>query len=225
MAEEQTEAAARERILFHMNTDHQVSLIAYLRVYCKVTVKPSYTAKMEDINLLSMVISYGGSRYSVPFDPPMKSIRDARSRLVDMHSRCLEQLGESDIIIREYTRPRGFHAVVFTLCLSSYICLSQRSNFLPGSILYSAIFQYFPKFAYLCYVVQPALLATMILIHVVEAGLMAVRVLKPHRVPVFSRLWWKWMVSTFIEGFGAFQRTERIVQKERARIDDAKSNK
>lgn len=225
MAEEGQDAAAKERVLFHMNADHQVSLVAYLRVYCNVTENPSYTAKMEDINLLSMVISYGGSRYSVPVDPPMKSIRDARSRLVDMHSRCLEQLGESDITIREYTIPKGFHAVVFTLCFSAYICLSARSNFLPGSILYSAVFQYSPKFANLCYVVQPALLATMILIHVVEAGILAVKVLKPHRVHMFSGLWWKWMVSTFIEGYGAFQRTEKIVQKERKRIDDAKLNK
>lgn len=225
MAEKQQETAARERVLSHMNTDHQVSLLAYLRVYCKVTANSSYTPKMEDINLLSMVISYGGSRYSVPFDPPMKSIRDARSRLVDMHSRCLEQLQESDITIREYTSPKGLHAVVFGLCLSGYICLSQRSNFLPGSLLYSAIFQYFPKFANLLYVVQPALLSTMVLIHVVEAWFMAVKVLKPHRVYAFSGLWWKWMISTFIEGYGAFQRTESIVQKERKRIDDAKSNK
>lgn len=225
MADEEIDAAARERVLSHMNADHQVSLVAYLRVYCKVTENPSYTAKLEDINLLSMVISYGGSRYSVPFEPPMNSIRDARTRLVDMHSRCLDQLGESDIIIREYTIPRGFHAVVFALCFSAYICLSRRSNFLPGSILYSAVFQYFPKFANLCYVVQPTLLATMVLIHVVEAGILAVKVLKPHRVPMFSGLWWKWMISVFIEGYGAFQRTEKIVQKERKRIDEAKASK
>ncbi|KAK2756228.1 hypothetical protein FQN54_005636 [Arachnomyces sp. PD_36] len=223
MAEEYDEAAARQRIITHMNNDHQVALLAYLRVYCNVTAKSSFTPKMEDVNLLSMVISYGGSRYSVPVDPPMKSLRESRSRLFDMRSRCFEQLGESDITLREYAIPRGLHALIFSLCLSGYICLSQPSNFLPGSFLYTYVFGHFPKVANFFYTVQPAMFYSMILIHVVEASLMAVKVLKPHRVPVFSGLWWTWMISTFIEGYGAFQRTDMLVKKERARVDEARA--
>ena len=35
----------------------------------------------------------------------------------------------------------------------------------------------------------------------------ALRVLERHSVPLFSRLWFTWVTSCFIEGFGAFQRS------------------
>jgi hypothetical protein len=225
MAEEQNEAAARERILSHMNADHETSLISYLRVYCKVAPKASYTVKMENITLSGMVINYNGLRYSVAFTPPMSSLLEARQRLVEMHSHCLKTLGMSDITIRRYTFPKGFQAVVFGLCLSTYISFSRANNFRPGSILYSYIFGYFPRFAALCASLQRPVLAAMIAIHVVESYLMATKVLRPHKVPMFSGLWWKWMASTFIEGFGAFQRTKILVKKEQARIDEIRSKK
>jgi hypothetical protein len=71
---------------------------------------------------------------------------------------------------------------------------------------------------------QPIVISLMVSIHLVEVAVMATRRLKPHGVPTFSSLWWTWTVSTFIEGFGAFQRFDKIVQEEKAKKEQAKSN-
>lgn len=46
--------------------------------------------------------------------------------------------------------------------------------------------------------------------------------LQPHSVPRLSSLWWKWVVSTFIEGFHNFWRFDAIVERERRRKEKAK---
>jgi hypothetical protein len=54
---------------------------------------------------------------------------------------------------------------------------------------------------------------------------MALYRLRPHRVPVTSRLWWTWMTSCFIEGFGAFKRFDAIVRREKAKKEQQKQNR
>lgn len=224
MAEQDKQAAAKKRIIDHMNADHQAALEYFLQVYCRVSPGDAKGAQMEEISLSDMVITAKRTRYSVPIDPPMQSLLDARHRIVDMYKYCLGKLGLSDITVTEYRAPRGFHAVVFALCLSTYVAFSRRSNFLPGSVLYSLGLERVPRFAEFCYTIQPILLPLMVAIHVFEASYMAVRRLRPHRVPVLSGLWCTWVVSTFIEGFGAFQRFDAIVRRERAKKEQYKSN-
>ncbi|KAL2007793.1 hypothetical protein VTN00DRAFT_7775 [Thermoascus crustaceus] len=223
MAEQQ--AVTKKRIVDHMNTDHQTALEYFLQVYCRVAPGAAKGAQMEDISLSDMVITAKRTRYSVPIDPPMQSLLDARHRIVDMYHHCLDRLGLSDITVTEYRAPRGFHAVIFALCLSTYVAFSRRGNFLPGSVFYDALgLARVPQFARFCYTIQPILLPLMVGIHVLEASLLAVKRLRPHRVPFLSGLWCTWMVSVFIEGFGAFQRFDAIVRREKDKKEQRKSN-
>lgn len=226
MAQDEKLAAAKQMIISHMNADHQDSLALYLQVYSHLSSSTAKSPSLEDINLSDMVIKVaGGTRYCVPIDPPMKSLMEARFRLVDMHNQCLHSLGFSDIKVEEYRAPRGHHAVIFALCFSTYVSFSSRSNFLPGSVLYDLVFKHFPRFTLFCYDIQPLLISLMIGIHVCEASYMALYRLRPHRVPVTSRLWWTWMTSCFIEGFGAFQRFDAIVRREKAKKEQQKQNR
>ena len=128
----------------------------------------------------------------------------------DAKSAQLEDISLSDLVI-------------FTVCLATYIGFAQRSNFLPGSIIYESLgLGKVPSFTQFCYDIQPLLLPGMVGIHLLEAGLLAVVRLRPHRVPFLSGVWFAWMASTFIEGFGAFQRTGQMVKEERVKREQSK---
>lgn len=213
----------KDFIIKHMNADHQDSLVLYLQAYCHVSAGDAKSARLEDISLSDLVISADGVRYSVPFDPPMKSFSDTRSRVVAMYKDSLQRLGLSEFAIKEYRAPQGFQIVIFVTCLATYIGFVQRSNFLPGSIVYESLgLEKVPVFTQFCYDIQPLLFPAMVGIHVLESGLLAFLRLRPHRVPLFSGLWFAWMASTFIEGFGAFQRIKGMVKEEETKRENRK---
>ncbi|KAL1970648.1 hypothetical protein VTN77DRAFT_4292 [Rasamsonia byssochlamydoides] len=204
-----------KRIVDHMNADHQHLLPLFLEVYCLVPRSIAQSAKMEDVSLTELVIRANRTRYRVPFEPPLSSLDDVKQRVIDMRDHCLKTLGISDIVIKEYQPPTGSHAVLFIICLTTFIAFSRRSNFLPGSMLYSLVLRQVPRFAVFCYTIQPLLLSTMVVIHLSEATHLAVKRLRPHRVPFFSRLWWCWVIDDFITGFTALLRFDALVRKER----------
>lgn len=214
-------ADRRQRIVDHMNTDHQDLLPLFLEVYCLVprSSTAAQSAKLEDVSLSELVISANRTRYRIPFEPPLSSLDDVRQRVIDMRDHCLQTLGISDIVVREYRPPTGPYAVLFTVCLATFIAFSRRSNFLPGSTLYSVCaLGHVPRFAAFCYTIQPVLLTTMTAIHLAEAVHLAVKRLRPHRVPLFSWLWWAWVIDDFIEGVGALTRFDALVREERDRL-------
>lgn len=63
---------------------------------------------------------------------------------------------------------------------------------------------------------------SLLVLHMTEAVWMARRRLRKHSVPTFSRLWWKWFLSTFVEGVGAFIRFDRMVEAEKVKRANAK---
>ncbi|KKY13659.1 putative integral membrane [Diplodia seriata] len=171
----------------------------YLEHYCNVSSFAARRARLTDLSLGSMSIGAAGKNFTIPLEPPMQSWREARERVIQMDRDCLAGLGRSDITVRQYTRPRGAHAVIFVVCALTYS----------------------PGFAAFVARVQPLVLALMIAIHVVEASIMARR-LQRHNVAQLSGLWWQWVASSFIEGFGALQRVDALVQQGRREKDKQK---
>lgn len=160
---------------------------------------------MDDISLDRITLSAGGRKLYVPLDPPMKSYSEARERVVKMDQECIAALGRDSITIKEYRAPKGFHAVIFATCFSTYILLSRQANMLPGSFLYEWIFRFVPQFAAFIFKIRLIVLYPMLAIHLFETFLMS-RKLERHSVPLFSKLWWSWCLSAFVEGVGSFQR-------------------
>jgi len=154
------------------------------------------------MDLNSLHIRCGGALYTIPLDPPLSSLKEARERVVQMDREAIAGLGRS--AVKEYRSPKGFHAVVFGLCLFTYVVFSRRGNVLPGSLVYDYLLKHVPGSSYFAGI-QPAVLWLMVGIHAAEAVVMARR-LGRHSVPLLSRLWWMWVGSCFIEGYGSFQR-------------------
>jgi hypothetical protein len=222
------DAAVRQRTIAHMNADHPDSVsgrFLLVRVYSRLmqmsvqvgryvehlkgaSSLEARNAKLTDVALDQLTISNGTATWRISLEPPMRSMRDARERLIQMDNNALKALNRSDITVKEYRGPRGFHLFIFVACLTGYTAFLRKQHFAPGSLLYGTFHQYIPAVIDTLRESYPLGLVLMVGIHLVEAAGMIRTRLTKHSVPLFSRLWWTWVVSTFIEGFGAFQRLD-----------------
>lgn len=216
---EDKDAAARTRIINHMNADHQDSLIRYLRHYHHLSPFSARNATLTSIDYSALTIATSSnpasvSTYRIPLDPPLASWAEARPRLVQMDQETCSRLGCSPVTVKRYVSPSGLMAVNFTLCLWAYATFSRRAHFLPGNLYYKALFQYFPRFAGFCYKIQPWVFYLMIFIHFGEVAYLERSRLRKHTVRMFSNVWLAWMLSEVIEGVTATLRFDRLVKEE-----------
>jgi hypothetical protein len=164
--------------------------------------------RMTDISLDKMIIKGRGNTFEIPFDPPMKDFSEARTRLVKMDADSIKALSRSPYTIKTYRMPVRFHAFIFAVTFSTYIMLLREQHVLPGSIAYEYFLKWIPYFPFIAQEFRLHILAAMVVIHGVEAYIMSGK-LKKHSAALYSPVWWAWMVSCFIEGFGSFQRCAR----------------
>ncbi|MCJ1480771.1 hypothetical protein MMC06_000926 [Schaereria dolodes] len=144
----------------------------------------------------------------------MSSWSEVRERVTTMDAEAVVGLRRSNVTVKKYKRPKGWMILVMAATTITFIAFSKRSNFESGSILYDNVLKHAPGFAKFCHGIQPLVLYSMITIHGSEAVYMNRSRLKKHTVPLFSILWWKWVISTFFEGFGAFIRIDNLVREE-----------
>ena len=221
------DVAAQARIITHMNADHSDSLIRYLRHYHGLSSLAARNARLAAIALDSMTIStsslpFSPTTYQVKLDPPLSSWAEARARLAEMDGESCRGVGCSNVTVKRYAPPTGFMLFSFAYCAWLYVTFSTRSNFLPGSLYHSIVFQHMPGFARFCHSVQPFVFFSLFLIHLGEAVYLARTRMEKHTVPMFSRLWWTWFISDVIEGFTALLRFDAIVKEEKLKKERQK---
>ncbi|KAL8626103.1 hypothetical protein Q9189_008215 [Teloschistes chrysophthalmus] len=103
--------AAKARIIKHMNTDHQDSLIRYLEHFCHLSSFSAANAKLESLTLGSLSISSRlGRIHLIPIQPPMASWSEARTRFAALDGEAVKGLGRSDITVKEILNLRQFAA-------------------------------------------------------------------------------------------------------------------
>lgn len=149
---------------------------------------------MTDIDLNGMKISYAGKKAFIPFDPPMKSMRDARERLVQMDKDANEALGRDPISITTfipcYVHPG--HLFNFSACFLTYLFLSRSANVQPGSLVYDHVLYRFPGFVNFVTAIRLWVFSIMTAIHVTESVIMAKK-LRKHGLTPLDGFWWKWV--------------------------------
>ncbi|KAL1792972.1 hypothetical protein ACET3X_009479 [Alternaria dauci] len=181
------DAAAKQRIIKHMNADHHDSIRRYVEAYASKSMFQSRLAHMVDIDLNQMVFSCGGQQAVVAIDPPMKTMREARERLVQLDKDALQTLGRSDISVTKfvpaYTHPA--HLWNFTQCFASFVAGIGWTVFV-----------------------------WMVPIHAVEVLIMA-RKLAKHECTFMDAVWWKWVGTCFVEGFTSFLRLNALIEEKR----------
>ncbi|KAI4177431.1 MAG: hypothetical protein LQ343_000412 [Gyalolechia ehrenbergii] len=114
--------AAKERIIKHMNADHQDSLVRYLEYFCHLSSSSARNAKLESVTQDSLSISTStGKTHVVPIQPAMTTWSEARTRFAEIDAQAVAGLGRWSITVKRYERPRGFLAVVFVTCCLTYL--------------------------------------------------------------------------------------------------------
>jgi len=207
----------KSRIITHMNADHQLSLRLYLQRYCHIPSHGTAQASMEDITNEHMILKSSFGRHVVTLEPPMKSLMEARERLVAMHQDCLKELDLSDIVVDQYTLPTN----VFQWALAALVVLIAttfpfRESLRPesGSTIYEiwSLGGRLPQLAQLSYTLAPAVLWFIALAHSGETLYLVRTRLRKHWVETFGGLWWLWVGECMLAGFGAIQRVDAIVK-------------
>ncbi len=157
-----------------------------------------------------MSLSCGDKSYRVPFDPPLKSYRETRERVVEMDKSCRSTLQRSDITVNEFVAPTGLYLITFLATASTFLAYSQRWWFARGQIVERLLGTGFADFSW---TIQPWLIAAMLLIHSSELVFFIPLYLQKHNVNPRSSTWWLWAFFSFIEGQFAWSRFKKHVAK------------
>ncbi|PNS16901.1 hypothetical protein CAC42_4865 [Sphaceloma murrayae] len=200
---------AKARIIGHMNADHHDSVIRYLEHYHGQSAWAAATGKITDISLSDITLQSQAGTFKTAIEPAMASFREARERLVAMDKECVQRLGRSDITVRDWQAPYGWTLGLFVTMSAAFVAFSRRANFAPGSFAAAVLPDALRSF---CFANQPWVLAFMAVVHGAEAYTMATGRLKRHNVSIRSLAFWQWIADTFIEGFGAFNRFDKLVR-------------
>jgi len=180
-------------------------------------------AQMTDVDLTGMTINYSGNQVTIPFSPPMKSMREARERLVKMDEDARRALGRSSIALTKfipcYVHPG--HLFNFTVCLTTFATFCRASNLRPGSLLFDNVIYMVPGFAAFCLKIQPYLFPIMLAIHLCEIPIMAKK-LRKHGLTPFETLYWLWMGTCFVEGITSFWRMDGWIAEKRKEKESKK---
>ncbi|KAI5801302.1 hypothetical protein EDC01DRAFT_647512 [Geopyxis carbonaria] len=206
-------AAAQQRIINHMNAQHQPDLSAYLQHYARLPPALSRTAHLKAISLSRLTISITNgpavSEIHIPIDPPLREYSEARERLAAMSVDAKRGLG----VVTEWSWNMegvlvafGVVAGLVTFAAPEYWLgeggAVKRYVFMDGC---DALVDVLREWGYWIW-------AAIVACHIIEAVVMHRSRLSRRGVEMGSRLWWAWIVSTLFEGFPAIKRFDRHVK-------------
>jgi Protein of unknown function (DUF2470) len=219
-----SDAAMQARIITHMNADHADSLSLFLQFYNNLSPTLASNPQLDTFTLDHMTIKSSFGRSHIPLTPPLTSYAEARQRMVDMNAEALTGLGFSSTKIEEYVPPQKlWQLFIFGLCLVCFVSFSPvgspdlgpNASHSRVNLLY--MFWSFgglvPELSYFAHDVAMYVFVLMLVVHGSEAGWMAYSRLRRHRVSVGTLVWWQWVLSCSIEGFGSFLRFDQLVNE------------
>jgi hypothetical protein len=218
------DAAAKARIIKHLNADHQASLSYYLQHFNSLSSFEARNPTLTNITFDSMTLkTAGGNMSTIPLYPPMTSWSEARSRTVEMDQIARTALDISSIRITEYEPPTSpFQVILFALCLLAISNSITTQWMVPGTFVYDSVLPWFPGGPeWYLYISNKIAIPTLV-IHLMETAYLEHSRLRKHGVQRGTGLWFKWLSSCIIEGRSCFQRIDATVkrkEKEAAKLN------
>ena len=213
-----------ERIMAHLNAQHQRELSLYLRHFAGVPAAAARRPRVVAMSHEHMVLRAQGAGkgeeekdHVVPFEPPLASWDQVRGRVTEMDAAARRALGMGDVYLTRHRWPdRPFDAVLFCAVLFYFFCAATLPWVRPGSAPWTALsllgrdvpagYRWLVK----------VIFVPVIGIHATEAVLFERRRMQRHGVERWSGLWWRWMICVTIEGLTAWQRSDRVLASLRA---------
>lgn len=218
------DAAAKDRIVQHLNKDHQRSLSYYLQHYNSLSAWEASSPVLTDITFFHLVFRLSsGDRSTIPLYPPLTSWSEARIRTVEMDRDARAALGISSIQLASYLPPKSlFHRAIFGLCAMTFVIFTTKQWIVPGTFVYDKILPWFPGGADWFLWISNGIALPVLGIHVFEAYNLDKTRLRKYGVERGSAVWWKWIASCFIEGFACFQRIDGEVKRKEVEAEKVK---
>ena len=87
---------------------------------------------------------------------------------------------------------------------------------MPGTFVYDKLLPWFPGGPKVFLFLAKNIALPVLAIHCTEVYILDKTRLRKYGVQRGSPLWWKWIASCFIEGFGCFQRIDAQVKRKEA---------
>ncbi|KAF2760475.1 hypothetical protein EJ05DRAFT_286059 [Pseudovirgaria hyperparasitica] len=212
--------ATAQRIITHMNTDHQDTLTRFLEHHHSLPSHLARTATLTSLTPTTLTITTTSppKQYTIPLTPPLHpSLTDARTRLTEMDTASLAHLhNHTPITLKTYIPPTRKHILILALVALGLFSFTYPAQFHPSHPLYTLIWRHTPNLAATLSKERNARvgLGLMVGIHAAECVLMHFRKLRVLGVETGSWVWWAWMGSTFAEGLGCFERINGFVKGE-----------
>lgn len=237
------DAALKTRVITHMNKDHKKSLSHYLQHYSKLPPAIADTAELVDISLSRITLSTRSSPTGatattyLPIRPSsMQNLSESRERLVYMANECVAGLGLSPYVVKTYTPPGIVGVAVIVGVLAGLWTFSAKRNLAEGSFARVFVISHFTSEwmdgwmvdwansnSYLLQNYHPLadfLMRThlvgfvaIIVIHLAECVHLQRTRLRKHQVETFSKIWWLWIMTGSLEGFGVLKRFDKEVEE------------
>ncbi len=117
--------------------------------------------------------------------------------------------------ITEYATPTLIDSLAIGGMLALYGAGVASPWVVPGSDIWSVLTQYFPGGPERFLWITQNVVKWLALTHAVETILFDQLRMRKHGVPRFSALWWKWEISVFIEGIGAWRRIGNVIAQKK----------
>lgn len=197
----------------HMNKDHRLAIEDYLAVYGNVIIDEKISnIKLKAIELDHMEISFNHKDIEfeivkpVAIEPPMDSIQDLRSKLVEMAKYSANKRGYSHVQIQDITYPTK--PLEFLLLLAVLLCAT--ACFYPNLvfdsflnyILPSSLSSFLQKYTI-------SIAVGLLVIHIIELKFVFLPKLNFYRVPIDLKL--EWGFYCLLDGLSTIKRFERLV--------------
>ncbi len=214
--------AVKARIISHMNKDHTYEISHYLRAYNGLSVSAARNPQITDLTLDSMAIRSASGSHVVRISPPMGALTDSRVRLIEMAHAARKQLGLSDIRISTFARPAGFGIVTFIGVTAYFFCAATLWLVQPDTPIWDVLDAVYPFGAAGYTWLVKTIFAPVMIIHVTEAWWMARTRLAKHGIEEGSKVWWLWVIDTFLGGLPSMYKFDALVEAERQKQENAK---
>jgi hypothetical protein len=210
-----------------MNANHAREMSRFLRHHSGLNASSAQSPTMRDVSHSGMLIHAprdgdGGRDHSVPFSPPLASWDEIRPRLGAMGEASREALGLSDLYITEYIPPRGFDCVVFGSVLFYFCCALSLPWIKPGTQLWEMIGKVFPGGTVWFRWLVKTIVVPVLGIHVTEIVLLDRWKMQRHGVPRWSRIWWQWELTCFMDGICTWWRIAALLERKKEEKESKK---
>ncbi|MCJ1331794.1 hypothetical protein MMC10_008486 [Thelotrema lepadinum] len=230
MASSPSSDPTKARIISHMNADHAPSLTRYLEAFTPTGPLGSRSPTLTDITLTSLVITSSATPFAkpishtIPLNPPMSSISEARPRLVELDLLATKKLGRSHSTVSRFTYPTFLGWGIIIGVVSGLVLFTDSSNFTPESVLGRTLFRPVPWARGVCERNNWTLWTVIFGLHTAETYILLGR-LRKWNVPLFSGTWWAWVGCQFLEGMTGLKRYQAEAERvERVRGEKEKKD-